>query len=263
MPQSAVGQTKPSAHPLRLLVLLVVVAALGFVGAIPYLVPVVSAALANTPASIPLPLVLLAQGAQLMVLVAIAAFAGIRLAPRLGLDAPFLRALADRETLPSGASRITLEALLVGTFASVLTAVVLLLLRPYVPETLWTQEATPSFWVGASSAFYGGTIEEILMRWGVLTSLFALARKLGMKNGFWTANILSTLLFGLGHLPALGAAGVSLRGGVFAYVLLGNGIAGLIFGVLFRRRGLEAAMVSHGCADIWLHAVLPALLPRA
>ena len=42
--------------------------------------------------------------------------------------------------------------------------------------------------------------------------------------------------------------------------LRGNGIAGVVFGWIFRRRGLEAAMVAHGAADVWLQAALPALL---
>jgi hypothetical protein len=29
---------------------------------------------------------------------------------------------------------------------------------------------------------------------------------------------------------------------------------------MFRRRGLEGAMVAHGATDVWLQAALPALL---
>ena len=44
------------------------------------------------------------------------------------------------------------------------------------------------------------------------------------------------------------------------YVLAANAPAGLLFGWLFRRRGLESAMLAHGAANVWLHAALPALL---
>ena len=47
---------------------------------------------------------------------------------------------------------------------------------------------------------------------------------------------------------------------VLAYVLLGNALAGVVFGWMFRRRGLEGAMIAHGAADVWLEAALPALL---
>jgi len=260
MSESAAVEAEPTPRPLRLFLLLLAVAALGYVGALPYLAPIVSVALAKAQATVPLPVVLIAQGVQALLLTAVAIFVGVKLAPRLGLDAPFLRAVAESRKAPLGAGRIALEALLVGTAASALTFGVLWLLHPYVPAELWKpQGAAQSFWVGASSAFYGGTIEEILLRWGVLTALFALLRKLGARDGFWAANVLAALLFGLGHLPAVSGIGISLSGGVLAYVLLGNGVAGVILGAFFRHRGLEAAMVAHACADIWLHAVIPAL----
>jgi membrane protease YdiL (CAAX protease family) len=34
----------------------------------------------------------------------------------------------------------------------------------------------------------------------------------------------------------------------------------VVFGWMFRRRGLEGAMVAHGAADVWLQAALPAPL---
>jgi uncharacterized protein (TIGR03382 family) len=33
-----------------------------------------------------------------------------------------------------------------------------------------------------------------------------------------------------------------------------------VFGWMFRRRGLEGAMVAHAAADVWLQAALPELL---
>jgi membrane protease YdiL (CAAX protease family) len=43
------------------------------------------------------------------------------------------------------------------------------------------------------------------------------------------------------------------------YLLVGNGLVGLVFGWLFRRRGLESAMLAHGSTDLWLHTVFPVL----
>jgi hypothetical protein len=36
-------------------------------------------------------------------------------------------------------------------------------------------------------------------------------------------------------------------------------LAGTVFGALFWKLGLEHAMVAHFCADLMLHAALPAL----
>ena len=44
-----------------------------------------------------------------------------------------------------------------------------------------------------------------------------------------------------------------------AFVLLDNGVAGVVFGWLYWRRGLIAAMVCHGSADVINLAILPLL----
>ena len=249
----------PHSPRLRLWALLVASAAAGYLAALPALMPILSAALAKRAVAVPLPVVLAAQGLQLMLLVALAAWAGVALSPRVGLDAPWLRSLAQGDPAPRGFGRTAGEALLIGTLATALTLGALLAVRPWAPEGLWKTSGAQGFRAGASSAFYGGIVEELLLRWGVLTALLALAQKLGMKDGFWAANILAALLFGLGHLPAA----LSLfpaSPGLFVHVLLGNSVAGLFFGWIFRRRGLEAAMIAHACADVWLHAALPRFL---
>src|SRR5205823_5573574 len=109
------------------------------------------------------------QGVQALVLCALAAYAGVRFAPRAGLDAPWLRAFAERRQRPSAFSSVAIEAAAVGSVRAI-------------------------------------------------------------------------------------------AGAVIAHVLLGNGIAGVVFGWMFKRRGLEGAMVAHGAADVWLQAALPALL---
>jgi membrane protease YdiL (CAAX protease family) len=36
-------------------------------------------------------------------------------------------------------------------------------------------------------------------------------------------------------------------------ILVLNGVAGTLFGYLYWRKGLEAAMIAHGAADLTLH----------
>jgi membrane protease YdiL (CAAX protease family) len=107
--------------------------------------------------------------------------------------------------------------------------------------------------------------EELLTRLFLL-SLFALgARRLltptadGLPAApFWVANALAALLFGLGHLPtAFGR--VPLTPVVWAYAIVLNGICGMVFGWLYWRKGLEAAMVAHFMVDIVLHGIGPVL----
>jgi hypothetical protein len=78
----------------------------------------------------------------------------------------------------------------------------------------------------------------------------ALARELG-----GAANILAAVLFGLGRLPILTLL-VPLTPLVIARTVVLNGLLGIIFGWLYWKRGLEAAMISHFSADIVLHVLL-------
>jgi membrane protease YdiL (CAAX protease family) len=154
---------------------------------------------------------------------------------------------------------VGIEAAAVGSLTAIAVTAIALTLRSSVPEAFW-RPIPAGFWTRASSAFYGGIVEEVVARWGILTALFALARRVGVREAFWPANAVAAVLFGALHLPAAAAGRVPLTGAAIAHVLLGNGIAGVVFGWLFRRRGLEAAMVAHGAADVWLQAALPALL---
>ena len=81
-------------------------------------------------------------------------------------------------------------------------------------------------------------------------------------GAFWVANLLATLLFGAGHLPATKQL-TPLTPLVLTRALVLNGLAGLMYGFLFIAYGLEAAILAHFVMDILIHLVLPALKPIA
>jgi membrane protease YdiL (CAAX protease family) len=111
--------------------------------------------------------------------------------------------------------------------------------------------------------FYGGITEEIMMRWGLMTSLVFLSSWLrgwiGTRQNtvfgpqparvFWSSICLAAFVFALVHLPTA-AAVASLTEIVVARVLLLNAIAGVIFGWLFWRYTLESAMVAHAALHV-------------
>ena len=74
----------------------------------------------------------------------------------------------------------------------------------------------------------------------------------------WFGIFGAALLFGAGHLPAT-AAMTPLTPMLVLRALLLNGIPGVIFGWLYLRHGLLAAIASHFTADIVLHVVFPLL----
>lgn len=95
---------------------------------------------------------------------------------------------------------------------------------------------------------YGGITEEILLRFGFMTvlawGLFKIFKRL---NGFvyWIAILLSSILFGVGHLPVAFQATGSPSSWLILYIIAGNSVGGIIFGWLYWKKGLEAAIVAH------------------
>ena len=101
---------------------------------------------------------------------------------------------------------------------------------------------------------YGGVVEEVMLRLFFMSLLSFLLYKLFVKNEkevptviFIIANIISALLFAAGHLPAT-AAMMSLTPAILIRCFLLNGGAGLFFGRLYRKYGIQYAMLAHiGC----------------
>ena len=75
----------------------------------------------------------------------------------------------------------------------------------------------------------------------------------------WLVIVVASVLFGLGHLPTT-AQLTTLTPLIIARAIVLNGVAGLAFGYLYWKRGLESAMLAHFSADILLHVLLPLVL---
>lgn len=100
---------------------------------------------------------------------------------------------------------------------------------------------------------YGGFTEEILMRFGFMT-LVTWILSLFMKelNGklYWIGILLASLLFAMGHFPVVFQAVAQPSATLLLYILLGNATAGIFFGWLYWKKGLEAAFIAHIFAHI-------------
>lgn len=191
--------------------------------------------------------------AQSGLLLGLAVALGTRLAPSVALAAPAFEALAGR----GGAWRALRPQIAPGVVGALLGGIVLLLFRQRAPSAVTSAVASgfdPSLLV---RVLYGGITEELLLRWGAMTLLLWLfapgARRRGERPGRIAAAAAiagSALLFGLGHLPTIAAYGGTLTPDVVLWTLTGNGLFGVVTGALFRRRGLESAMLAHGLAHV-------------
>jgi hypothetical protein len=249
----------------RAFVLLVLGGLVGAVALLPYALALNPPQLA--PGGPPLPL-LAVSVAQTWVLVAGAAALGLWLGPQVGLGAPLLLQWLSGE--PAAAHRVR-ATVLPSALAGIATGAAVLLLdvfvfAPRLPRDVTAgggQTTTITWWQGLLASLYGGLDEEILLRLGLMTLLVWLGACLTRARRprdavYWAGNVLAALLFGLGHLPAT-AALVPLTPLVVARALALNGIGGVVFGWLYWRQGLLAAMFAHFAADLVLHAISPSL----
>lgn len=216
----------------------------------------------------PMLVIVLASTVQAGLLIAIAVFAGLLATRAIGLHLPVLEALLNGQpALP-----ILLAGLPTALLLGVATGLVLIGLevyyfQPRLPEPFHKIESKQPIWKRMLACFYGGIYEELLLRLFVMSGLIWLIQLVitppaGQINlgVFWAANLIASLLFGLGHLPATVRI-APLTPVIVARALLLNGLAGLLFGWLFLRYGLELAMIAHFTMDIMIHVILPEFLP--
>lgn len=202
--------------------------------------------------------------AQSSLLVAIFVAIGAALAPKLGLRSHLAAKVAEGQPFWSALRQDLPLAIGGGILSFVIISGLDLAFRPFLGATLSGLAAAPShssLTFSLLAILYGGITEELMMRWGLMT-LFAWIGWRLIQHGsgsprsviLWAAIVLSALLFGLGHLP-YAATLVALTPIFVARTILLNGLGGIIFGWLYARRSLEAAIVAHATFHIILTAI--------
>lgn len=241
----------------------------GTLAVLPYALELQAPALESMP---PLPWTILIpiQVLQTLVLFGIAIAAGLWAANRIGLGLPILEDALARRPVRRQLLNILPLSVVVGVAASAL--IILLEIFFFQPRlaaglrdgtaALDLINAPPSAWKGLLASLYGGINEEVLLRLGLMSILAWLGGLVARAPDqhpapavFWIANVLAAVLFGLGHLPAT-AVLIPLTPLVIARAVVLNGLAGIGFGWLYWKHGLEAAMLAHFSADLVLHVLL-------
>lgn len=247
-----------------------IAAVFGVVAIIPYTLTLQGVTSQSVGLPMPLPLLLTIQIAQNAVIFGILTALGLFFANRIGLGLPMVEARLNGESvkdkiraiLPlSIAIGVVASLLIIGLDAFVFQPALLRELGDSV-NTLNLQSAQPPAWQGLLASFYGGISEEVMLRLFIMSLLAWLGSFISKTTEgkptsavFWIANILAAVLFGLGHLPAT-ANLIPLTPLVITRAIVLNGLAGVAFGWLYWKRGLESAIVAHFSADIVLHVLL-------
>lgn len=242
-----------------------VTAILSTTAVLPYVLELQAKLIAQLPISLPTLIVL--QIIQSGLLFAILIFTGLILMSCIGLATPILDSVTNGESASGTLHSILPISIGLGFIASILIVGLDALFQPLLINELGDKAnalmltTQPAAWKGFLASFYGGISEEILLRLFVMSLLAWLGSFISKTSDgkptaiiFWTANILAAILFGLGHLPTVSSL-VPLTTLVVVRTVALNAIGGIIFGWLYKTRGLESAMVAHFSADLVLHVI--------
>lgn len=226
--------------------LLLLMAAVGAVAVMPYAMAMQSI-VEFTPGLI---LIAILQG---IILSAVAIFVGMLASRSLGL-----RIWSEPKRFPA--------AILLGIGVAILVLLLeFFIFLPSLPDALSAvgraEHIAP--WKGLLAGLYGGINEELLMRFFMLSGLLWIVTRFrhtpdggAATSAFWIINILIGIIFGLGHLPAIQAVTDVTPFLAVRSIVLNLG-PGVVFGWIFWKWGLTAAMVSHFSADMVLHVINP------
>jgi len=231
----------------------------GFAGILSFLLVDLSAFLALIPAQpgieIPVvtPALKILSLIQPTVLLAIAVLIGNLLAPKVGLSAPFAEALATRQ--PAGPA--LKPQLVPGVWGGVIGSASILLTGAVFRLALTDEMIQRTDKLGnlipiPTRLLYGGITEELLMRWGLMTLFVWVAWRVFQrravkptKGSFVAAILVSSLIFGMGHLPIALILLPEAKAVVIPFVVFANSVFGVVAGYLYWKYGLESAVVAH------------------
>lgn len=257
-PLPSVANPAPSAR-VRLALFWSLIGAIGAVAVLPYAMALSPKLFARVPVA--LPVFVVAQFVQAIVMLFLASWIGLRLGSSLGLHSPLASAFVYRRPRPALPLRTLIQACMAGFVVGAAVLISDKLLVPFMPPATLPPPASIELWKRLLACLYGGITEEVLARLFVMTLIVWAVQKCVFRDKqaasfpVVAAGIVgAAILFGAGHLAAT-AEVWPLTPTVIARTVLLNAVAGITFGFLYWRRGLEHAMCAHFCADIVMHVV--------
>jgi membrane protease YdiL (CAAX protease family) len=244
----------------KLLATLLTASIINVAAVMPYVLTIQPELLKAAPA--PLWVLMLASVLSNGILFAVFIFVGLYLSKSVGLGLPILEGwLAGKEVKENFKSIFVISILLGILLGLLIIGLAFLFSALGVPMIIIP--VIPPLWQRLLLCFYGGINEEIALRLFLMTILVWIAYKLkrtadGKPSnlGVWLAIIISAIMFGIGHLP-MAARLTTITPLVVIQGVLLNGIAGIVFGWLYWKKGLEAAILSHFSTDIVIHVIFP------
>lgn len=202
---------------------------------------------------------------HLLALLVVAVAAGLYAAPRMGFNSRVQDRINYGTEVTPGL-RADLRRAAAGAFVLGLALTAARLRHPPLAAAgLLPTEATLTL-----AALHGGLVEELLLRWGLLSAvalgLTALAHQRLEDPApavVPLAVVASALLAGLARVPAASAHASGVAG-LGPAVVAAEGAASLVYGLLLWRQSLEASMMAHALTPavvVGLARLPPGVLP--
>ncbi len=191
------------------------------------------------------------------ILLLIAVLTGVNLSRKVELGAPLIEKLLKIKNTTIIFKEQLKIGVIIGSSIGILTSFITLLFKSFFSLNFHklTSEIEPPFLMKIG---YGGITEELLIRYGFMTFIvwviFKTSKKLNDYT-YWFGIILSSIFFAIGHFPIVFSSVHNPSTSLLIYIFSGNFIAGLTFGWLYWKKGLEAAFIGH----IFAHIIMTAL----
>jgi membrane protease YdiL (CAAX protease family) len=244
----------------KLFWILLIISILGITALLPHTLILQAGLVKKSPLS--LHLLLSLQILQNILIYAFFIFIGLYLGNKVGLGIPILENWLEGKDSRIYFKSILITSIVAGLLICILIISVDFLLSIFIPPLPKTPPLP--IWVRFLGCFYAAINEEIIMRLFLMTLLVWIFYKIRKETqptnlSVWLSIIISAILFGVSHLPFT-ATLAELTFFVSMRSIILNGSAGVIFGWLYWKKGLESAILSHFVADILLHIVFPYLI---
>ncbi|MGB3508839.1 MAG: CPBP family intramembrane glutamic endopeptidase [Microcoleaceae cyanobacterium] len=197
---------------------------------------------------------------QPTVLLSIAVTLGVTFAEKVNLSAPLAEAIARKNSLTPAIKPQILPGIISGLIGGLGLLFIALLWQPFLPSDFVAKSSEISNDLPfVTRIFFGGITEELLMRWGFMTLLVWIGWRIFQRGKgkpqavyYIIAILLSSILFGVGHLPIAFSFQTQVNAIFISYIIIINSLFGLIVGYLYWQKGLESAMLAHGIGHIVL-----------
>ncbi|MGH9872818.1 MAG: CPBP family intramembrane glutamic endopeptidase [Pyrinomonadaceae bacterium] len=195
---------------------------------------------------------------QPAIILSVAVLVGVGLASKVGLSSPVAEAAASGGQMSSALKPQIVPGLIGGLAGGIAVVLSALLSKPFLPPEVVPRIAELGRLLPLPTRLlYGGITEELLLRWGLMTLLVWAAWRLLQKGNnkpkptyFVVAILISSLIFGIGHLPIAFLLVREATAALIFHVIAANSVFGLIAGYLYWKRGLESAMIAHMLAHV-------------